>query len=257
VILLPAIDIRDGRAVRLLRGDFDRETVYDADPIDAARRWVDQGARFLHLVDLDGAREGAPRNLEHVRRIAAEVDVGVQLGGGLRDVESFVAALDAGVERAILGTGALERPALVEELAAEYGDRVVVSVDARGGRVAIAGWEQHTEVEPTELIASLSARGVGRFVYTPVEVDGTMRGPGLDDLREVAAATDAELIYSGGVGSLDDLQALGDLGLANLGGAIVGRALYETRFTVAEGQAILDGAGGTRSDGPGDGAGDG
>lgn len=241
MILYPAIDIRDGHAVRLLRGDYDRETVYDADPVEAARRWAGQGARFLHVVDLDGAREGRPRNLEHVRRIAAAVEVPVQLGGGLRDAESFAAALEAGVERAVLGTGALERPALVEELVAEHGDRVVVSVDARGGRVAIAGWEQHTEVEPAELIASLAARGVERFVYTPVDVDGTMEGPGLDDLRAVAAATDAGLVYSGGVGSLDDLAALRELGLDNLGGAIVGRALYEQRFSVAEGQAALDG----------------
>jgi phosphoribosylformimino-5-aminoimidazole carboxamide ribotide isomerase len=242
VILYPAIDIRDGRAVRLLRGDYERETVYDADPLEAARRWVGQGARYLHVVDLDGAREGAPRNLEHVARIASEAGAPVQVGGGLRDAESFLAALEAGAARAILGTGALERPALVEELVAEHGDRVVVSVDARGGRVAIAGWEKHTEIEPAELVASLSTRGVGRFVYTPVEVDGTMLGPGLEDLRNVAAATQAELIYSGGVGELADLAALRDLGLSNLGGAIVGRALYEGRFDVGAGQAVLEGA---------------
>ncbi len=242
MILYPAIDVRGGRAVRLLRGDYDHETAYDADPLDAARRWVGQGARFLHVVDLDGAREGSPRNLEHVERIAAEAGVPVQVGGGLRDAESFAAALAAGAQRAILGTGALERPALVEELVAEYGDRVVVSVDARGGRVAIAGWEQHTEVEPADLVASLSERGVARFVYTPVEVDGTMQGPGLADLEAVAGATQAELIYSGGVGDLADLAALRDLGIANLGGAIVGRALYEGRFDVGQGQAVLDGA---------------
>jgi phosphoribosylformimino-5-aminoimidazole carboxamide ribotide isomerase len=140
----------------------------------------------------------------------------------------------------VLGTGALERPALVEELVIEHRERVVVSVDARGGRVAIAGWEQHTEVEPADLLASLASRGVSRFVYTPVDVDGTMEGPGLADLRGVADATDAELIYSGGVGELDDLAALRDLGLPNLGGAIVGRALYEGRFTVGDGQAVLD-----------------
>ena len=241
MILYPAIDIRGGHAVRLLRGDYDHETVYDADPFDAAERWVDQGARFLHVVDLDGARDGRPANLEHVRRIAAGVEIPVQVGGGLRDAEAFSAALDAGAERGVLGTGALERPALVEELVAEHGDRVVVSVDARGGRVAIAGWEQHTEVEPAELIASLAGRGVARFVYTPVDVDGTMQGPGLADLRGVADASDAELIYSGGVGELGDLAALRELGISNLGGAIVGRALYEGRFTVAEGQAVLDG----------------
>jgi phosphoribosylformimino-5-aminoimidazole carboxamide ribotide isomerase len=244
VILYPAIDIRGGHAVRLLRGDYEHETVYDADPVDAARRWVDQGARYLHVIDLDGARDGRPTNLDHVRRIADGVDVPVQVGGGLRDADAFAAALDAGAERAVLGTGALERPALVEELVAEHGERVVVSVDARGGRVAIAGWEQHTEVEPADLLASLAGRGVTRFVYTPVDVDGTMQGPGIADLRGVADATDAELIYSGGVGEVGDLAALRDLGIPNLSGAIVGRALYEGRFTVAEGQAVLDGSAG-------------
>ena len=244
MILYPAIDIRGGHAVRLLRGDYDHETVYDADPVDAARRWVEQGARFLHVVDLDGARDGRPANLDHVRRIAQAVDVPLQVGGGLRDAAAFAAALDSGAERGVLGTGALERPALVEELVAEHGERVVVSVDARGGRVAIAGWEQHTEVEPADLLASLAERGVARFVYTPVDVDGTMLGPGLADLRGVAGATSAELIYSGGVGELDDLAALRDLGLSNLGGAIVGRALYEGRFSVAEGQAVLGGVAG-------------
>ena len=196
----------------------------------------------LHVVDLDGAREGTPRNLEHVERIAAEAGIPVQAGGGLRDTESFRAALDAGAARAILGTGALERPALVEELVAEHGERLVVSVDARGGRVAIAGWEQHTEVQPADLIASLSARGVGRFVYTPVDVDGTMAGPGIADLEAVASVTEAEIIYSGGVGGLEDLAALRELGIPNLGGAIVGRALYEGRFGVPEGQAVLNGA---------------
>ncbi|HYU59505.1 MAG TPA: 1-(5-phosphoribosyl)-5-[(5-phosphoribosylamino)methylideneamino]imidazole-4-carboxamide isomerase [Solirubrobacterales bacterium] len=242
MILYPAIDIRGGRAVRLLRGDYDRETVYDADPVDAARRWVAQGARFLHVVDLDGAREGRPVNLDHVRRIATAVDVPIQLGGGLRDAASAQAGIAAGAARVVLGTGALERPELVEALAGEHGDRIVISVDARQGRVAIAGWEQDTKAEPGALIASLADRGVGRFVYTPVDVDGTMEGPGLAELPAVAGATDAELIYSGGVGSLDDLAALRDLGLPNLAGVIVGRALYEGRFTVAEGQSVLDGS---------------
>jgi phosphoribosylformimino-5-aminoimidazole carboxamide ribotide isomerase len=240
VILYPAIDVRGGRTVRLLRGDYDQETVYDADPLDAARRWTEQGARFLHVVDLDGAREGTPVNLARVRDIVAAVEVPVQLGGGLRDGESVAAALEAGAGRVVLGTGALERPELVEALASEHGERVVVSVDARGGRVAIAGWERETGAEPGELVSSLAKRGVRRFVYTPVDVDGTMEGPNLDEVRRVAAASDAELIYSGGIGGLDDLGALRGLGLPNLGGVIVGRALYEGRFTVAEGQAVLD-----------------
>jgi phosphoribosylformimino-5-aminoimidazole carboxamide ribotide isomerase len=240
VILYPAIDIRDGHAVRLTRGDYELETIYDTDPLEAARRWVADGARFLHVVDLDGAREGRPASLEHARRIVAEVDVPVQLGGGLRDAESVEAALAAGVERVVLGTGAVESPALVEELVVEHGERIAVGVDARGGRVSVSGWTQETGGAPAELIAELSARGVRRFVYTRVDVDGTMEGPDLEGLRSVAGATEGELIYSGGVGSLEDLAALGDLGVGNLGGAIVGRALYEGRFSVAEGQAVLE-----------------
>jgi phosphoribosylformimino-5-aminoimidazole carboxamide ribotide isomerase len=241
MILYPAIDIRGGHAVRLERGEYGRETLYDADPADAARRWVEQGARFLHVVDLDGARSGSPENLAHVKRIASEVAAPIQLGGGLRDAEAVAEALQAGASRVVLGTATLAQPELVEGLAAEHGERIVAGVDARSGRVAIEGWERETAASPGDLIAELAGRGVRRFVYTPVEVDGTMRGPGLDGLRAAAAAAGGtELIYSGGVGSLDHLRELAGLGLDNLAGVIVGRALYEERFTVAEGQAALE-----------------
>ena len=240
MILYPAIDILDGHAVRLLRGDYEQETVYDADPLDAARRWAEDGARFVHVVDLDGAREGRPVNLEHVRRIATALTVPVQLGGGLRDARSVAAALEAGAARVVLGTAAVARPELVAALVEDHGDRIVASVDARGGRVSVAGWTEMTGAEPPSIVQDLSGRGVERFVFTPVEVDGTMQGPGIEELRAVSAATTAELIYSGGVGGLDDLAALRDLRLPNLDGVIVGRALYEGRFTVAEGQAALD-----------------
>jgi phosphoribosylformimino-5-aminoimidazole carboxamide ribotide isomerase len=225
LILYPAIDIRDGKAVRLIQGDYDQETPYDDDPVVAARRWVDGGARWLHVVDLDGARAGEPVNLEHVRRIVAAVSVPVQLGGGLRDSKKVEQAFSSGVERIVLGTAAVRDPEMAEAIAAAHAGRVIASVDARSGRVAAEGWTEASEL---------------KTAYTPVEVDGLMEGPDLDSLREAAAATEGELIYSGGVGSLDDLRALADLGLGNLGGVIVGRALYEQRFTVAEGQAILD-----------------
>jgi phosphoribosylformimino-5-aminoimidazole carboxamide ribotide isomerase len=244
VILYPAIDIRDGHAVRLTRGDYELETVYDADPLDAARRFASEGARFLHVVDLDGAREGRPVSLEHVRRISEAVDVPIQLGGGLRDAESVEAAIAAGANRVVLGTGAVESPALVEELALEHGDRIAVGVDARGGLVSVSGWTRETGEGPADLVRELSERGVRRFVYTPVDVDGTMEGPDLERVREVAGAAHGELIYSGGVGRVEDLAALRDLGLPNLGGVIVGRALYERRFTVSGGQAVLEGADG-------------
>jgi phosphoribosylformimino-5-aminoimidazole carboxamide ribotide isomerase len=244
VILYPAIDIRDGRAVRLVQGDYARETAYDDDPLDAARRWLEQGARALHVVDLDGARAGEPRNLDHVRRIAEAAEVTVQVGGGLRDAEAVGAALEAGADRVVLGTAALTDPELVVALAAEHGRRVVVGVDSRGGHVAVEGWARETRVKPAATIAHLAGRGVRRFVFTPVDVDGTLGGPDLDELREVALTTaeaGAKLIYSGGVGSLDDLRAVRAIAPESLDGVIVGRALYERRFTVREGQAVLDG----------------
>jgi phosphoribosylformimino-5-aminoimidazole carboxamide ribotide isomerase len=242
VILYPAIDIRGGHAVRLIQGDYDRETRYDADPLDAARRWVEQGAQALHVVDLDGAREGAPFNIEHVARICDDIDVAVQAGGGLRRAEDVAAVLDGGAARAVLGTAALADPALVEGLAAEHGERIVIAADARSGSVAIEGWERESAIGSADLVGELARRGVSRFVYTPVEVDGTLEGPALDGLREVAAAAGAarvELVYSGGVGSLEHLRALAAEDLPALGGVIVGRALYEQRFTVAEAIAAL------------------
>jgi phosphoribosylformimino-5-aminoimidazole carboxamide ribotide isomerase len=244
VILYPAIDIRDGRAVRLVQGDYGRETAYDDDPLDAARRWLEQGARALHVVDLDGARAGEPRNLEHVRRIVREADVPVQVGGGLRDADAVASALEAGADRVVLGTAALAEPELVVTLAAEHGQRVVVGVDSRRGHVAVEGWARETRAKPASTIAHLAGRGIRRFVFTPVDVDGTLRGPDLDELREVAliaAEAGAKLIYSGGVGSLDDLRAVRAIARESLEGVIIGRAIYEDRFTVSEGQAVLDG----------------
>jgi phosphoribosylformimino-5-aminoimidazole carboxamide ribotide isomerase len=239
LILYPAIDIREGRAVRLIQGDYERETAYDDDPVVAARRWVDGGARWLHVVDLDGAKAGAPVNLDHVRRIVAAVDVPVQLGGGLRDSKKVEEAISVGAERVVLGTAAVRDPELAAAIAAAHGDRVVVSVDSRSGKVAAEGWTESSDLETAEVVTALTERGVRRFVFTPVEVDGLMEGPDLDSLREVAKETDGELIYSGGVGSLDHLRALAELGLGNLGGVIVGRALYEGHFSIAEAQTAL------------------
>lgn len=244
LILYPAIDIRGGRAVRLVQGDYDRETAFDADPLDAAERWLAQGAEALHVVDLDGARSGAPANLAHVRRIAAASSVPVQVGGGLRSADAVSEAFDAGAARAVLGTAALEDPVLVESLAVSYPNRIVVGADARSGRIAVEGWGRETNMGVEALIADLSARGVTRFVYTPVEVDGTLEGPGLEGLGSAASAAldaGAELIYSGGIGSLDHLRALAALRAPALVGVIVGRALYEGHFTVAEGRQALGG----------------
>ncbi len=243
MILYPAIDIRGGRVVRLTQGDYGRETAHDADPLDAARRWKEQAARVLHVVDLDGARSGHPEHLDRVREIA-ELGVLVQLGGGLRDAAAVEAALAAGADRAVVGTAAVRDPDLVSTLVGDHGDRIVVALDARGGRVAVGGWLEQSDAAPAELLSAMAARGVRRFLYTSIEVDGTLDGPALAALPEVdavASRVGAELVYSGGIGSIDDLRRLAALGLASLGGVIVGRALYEGRFTVDEGQAALDG----------------
>jgi len=239
VILYPAIDIRGSQAVRLLQGDYRRETTYDADPVDAALRWAGEGAQFLHVVDLDGAKAGEPRNLDAVKRIAAAAQCPIQVGGGLRDAAAVDAALDAGAERVVIGTAALRDPEFLDAMLAAHGDRVVVSVDARAGKVAVEGWTEATDSDVAETVAELSKRGVARFLCTEIDVDGTMDGPALDQLKEIAAATSAQIIASGGVGELSHLESLASQAPANLEGAIVGRALYERRFTVAQAIAAL------------------
>ena len=241
MILYPAIDIRGGQAVRLLQGDYERETTYDADPVDAAMRWAGEGAEFLHVVDLDGAKAGAPRNLDQVRRIGQAVECPIQVGGGLRDADAVAAVLDAGAERVVIGTAALRDPDLLGEALERHGNRVVVSVDAREGKVSLSGWTETSDVDVADAVARLSERGVARFLCTAIEVDGTMEGPALDELNRVAAATESLVIASGGVGTLAHLEALARDAAANVEGAIVGRALYEHRFSVAEAIGALGG----------------
>ena len=241
MILLPAIDILEGKAVRLARGNFDQRTVYDADPLDAARRWVAAGARALHVVDLDGARGGAPVNLDHVARIAAAVDVPVQLGGGLRTIDAVRDALAAGVTRVILGTAAYSDIDFLDEALASHRERVVVSVDARRGKLAASGWTDQTEIPAEAVIETLGRRGVTRFVYSSIERDGMLSGPDLDEVGRIADVVRGTFVYSGGVSSVDDLRALAGLRQVNLAGVIVGKALYEGRVDVAEGQAALAG----------------
>jgi len=241
VILYPAIDIRGGQAVRLLQGDYERETAYDADPVDAARRWAGEGAEFLHVVDLDGAKAGAPQNLEAVRRIAAAVECPIQVGGGLRDAESVAAVLDAGAERAVIGTAALRDPEFLATMLDRYAERIVVSVDARHGKVSLSGWTETSDVDVADAVAHLTGRGATRFLCTAIEVDGTMEGPAVAELNRIAAATEAHVLASGGVGDLAHLEGLAAEAAANVEGVIVGRALYERQFTVADGVAALAG----------------
>jgi phosphoribosylformimino-5-aminoimidazole carboxamide ribotide isomerase len=242
VILLPAIDIADGRAVRLVQGDFDAETVYADSPLEAARAWVQAGARYLHVVDLDGARTGAPQNLHHLEAIAGELGVPVQVGGGLRSLAAVRDAIAAGAARVILGTAAFTDVDFLDEVVAELGDRTVVSIDTRGGFVSTAGWTETTDMPAADVIERMQDRGVRTFVFTNVDKDGLLGGPDLDEVRAIAEVVRGRFMYSGGIGRREDLAALAGLRQVNLTGVIAGKALYERKFTIAEGQAALDGA---------------
>jgi phosphoribosylformimino-5-aminoimidazole carboxamide ribotide isomerase len=241
MILYPAIDIMDGQAVRLVEGVFEDATTYHADPLDAARSWVDAGARFLHVVDLDGARSGAPKSLDHLRRIVAETGIPIQYGGGLRTVENVREALRAGAERAIVGTAAFKDVDFLDDIVAAYGPRVVVAVDVKNGMIATEGWTQTTQLPAVEAIKRLTGRGVRSFIFTDVSRDGKLTGPDLDAVKDVARAVRGRFIYSGGIGSLAHLRSLAQLRQVNMAGVIAGKSLYEKKFTVAEGQAALDG----------------
>lgn len=248
--LYPAVDILDGKAVRLTQGDFQESKVYDEDPCAAAEAWVSAGARALHVVDLDGAREGSPRNLAHLGKIADAVDVPVQYGGGLRTIAAIEQAFDAGAEKAILGTAAVAEPAMLREALGRWPGKVLVSIDARGGKVSTAGWTQTLASDAVDLARSLVAAGASSLVCTDVDKDGMLEGPSLHRVRELCSAVEAaardrgtveaSLICSGGVGTLAHLQALQDLHQPALRGVIVGKALYERRFTIQQALAVLD-----------------
>jgi phosphoribosylformimino-5-aminoimidazole carboxamide ribotide isomerase len=232
--LFPAIDLLDGRAVRLYQGDYDRETVYNDDPVAQAVEFALAGARWIHVVDLDAARTGTPRNRDVIAAIAAAVDVPIQTGGGVRDEAAADALFDAGVARVVLGTAALENPALVAALASRF--PVAVGLDARGREVAVRGWEHGSGRDLLDVARGFADVGVEALIVTEIGRDGTLGGPDLDGLGEVLDATELPVIASGGVGTLDDLRALDELRSAGrrLSGAIVGRALYEGAFTLVE-----------------------
>jgi len=239
--LYPAIDILAGQAVRLRQGDYDQSTVYSESPLSAAAAWAQAGATVLHIVDLDGARGGKPENLDEVRKIAAAVELPIQLGGGLRSVDSVKAALDAGVSQVILGTAALKDTALLDQLIANFPAELIVSVDSRAGVAAVAGWEESDGVDALAALTALEARGVRKLIVSDIEVDGTMEGPNLAQIAASGEALTIPFIYSGGVGSLRDLSAISTDPPPNLDGVIVGKALYDGAFTIEQAQTALDG----------------
>jgi phosphoribosylformimino-5-aminoimidazole carboxamide ribotide isomerase len=223
MIILPAIDIKDGCCVRLYQGNYAQVTTYDSDPVQVALRWQEAGATWLHVVDLDGAAQGSPVNADLIKCICEATTLYVEVGGGMRSLAHIAHILDLGVDRIILGTIAITDRALLQEALARYGARIAVGIDARGGQVAISGWRETSSVNAIDLARELSDLGVQRFVYTDIARDGALSGPNLAALGEMQQAISTALIASGGVSSLADLHALAKTGVE---GAIVGKAIY-------------------------------
>ena len=236
MIVYPAIDILDGRVVRMSRGDFATVEEVAKSPLEAAKRLVADGAEWLHVVDLDGARTGRPANLDHLRAIANRFTVKIQAGGGIRDFDTAEAFAEAGASRIVVGTAAIRDRELIDRLVDRHADGMAVAVDARNGMVAASGWTETTNVKAADLARDLAIQGVPTIIYTNVSIDGTLQGLDLASTEAVARAFGGDVIYSGGVGSLDDIAALTKLRHRGLRGVIVGRALYLGRFTL--GQAI-------------------
>ncbi|MGB0410029.1 MAG: 1-(5-phosphoribosyl)-5-[(5-phosphoribosylamino)methylideneamino]imidazole-4-carboxamide isomerase [Pikeienuella sp.] len=238
MILYPAIDLKDGACVRLVRGEMDQATVFNDDPAAQARAFQDAGCEWLHLVDLNGAFAGEPVNGDAVDSILAACDAPTQLGGGIRDMATIEAWLTKGLSRVILGTVAIRNPWLVKDAARAFPGQVAVGIDARAGMVAVEGWAETTDVTVTELARRFEDAGVAAIVYTDIDRDGAMEGPNVEATAELANAVNIPIIASGGVSSMADLQALKDCG-APLNGAISGRALYDGRIEVAAAAALL------------------
>lgn len=238
--IIPAIDLRGGQVVRLTRGELKEEEVFGQDPAAMARLFAAAGVRRLHVVDLEGAFQGSFKNLDGIKSIAAAVDMQVQVGGGIRTLKAALDLLEAGVSRVILGTAAVEKPALVEDFLQELGpERVLVAVDAREGRVALKGWVESSEWDALEFARRMQGLGVREIIYTDIMRDGTLEGPNLAALERMARGTELSLIASGGVSSLDDLRNLQNLAPLGVTGAIVGRALYAGKFSLAEALAAV------------------
>lgn len=224
--VMPAVDIMGGKCVRLLQGRFDAKTTYDEAPASAALRWEKLGATRLHVVDLDGAKTGKFLNIPIIKDIASKVKIPIQVGGGLRTKENVEELLGAGIDRVIMGTSVIESPALVKEMSEKYGERIAVSVDARGGRTAIKGWQLESDRSPADIAAGAKKMGVGRFIYTDISRDGMMEGPNIEGIRAFAGAVKAAVIASGGISSYKDIEEIKKLSAFGIEGCIIGKALY-------------------------------
>lgn len=241
MIIFPAIDIRGGRCVRLIQGSFDREVVYDDDPVKVAKRWEAEGATHVHVVDLDGARKGEPVNYRIILDIVDAVDMMVQVGGGIRSEENVRQYLNAGVGRVVLGTMAIMNRLFVRLLCEEFGHQIVVAIDAREGVVSIDGWEADTMFLARDVAAQLGAAGCRRFIYTDIARDGMLQGPNIPALTEFARATKVPVIAAGGVSALHDIHLLKKLQPAGVEGAIIGKALYDGKLNLRDALQIAGG----------------
>ena len=241
MIIFPAIDIRGGKCVRLEEGRFDRETVFAENPVEAARQWVDAGTDWLHIVDLDGARAGKPMNLAVVSEIAKTFNVKVQLGGGIRTTETVKEVLAAGIHRVILGSVAVRSPELVRQVCSEYGERIVIGIDARGGEVAVDGWEQSGLMQVEELALRMKDVGATRIIYTDISRDGMLTGVNVPATLQLAEKSHLAIIASGGVKGMEDILALQPLTKRGIEGVIIGKALYTGAISLADALRIAQG----------------
>ncbi|WP_019023604.1 MULTISPECIES: 1-(5-phosphoribosyl)-5-[(5-phosphoribosylamino)methylideneamino]imidazole-4-carboxamide isomerase [unclassified Thioalkalivibrio] len=242
MLVIPAIDLKEGKCVRLRQGKMEDSTVFGEDPVEMARRWVDAGAERLHIVDLDGAFAGHPRNAEAVHAIAeAFPDLPIQIGGGIRDEDTVQAYLDAGVEFVIIGTRAVSAPHFVNDLCLEFPGRIIVGLDAKDGKLAVDGWSKLSHHDVIDLAQHFEADGVVAFVYTDIARDGMMKGPNVEATARLASNVRVPVIASGGISSLDDLRQLAENEEEGITGAIVGRALYEGAFTLEEARKAASG----------------
>lgn len=235
MLVIPAIDLREGKVVRLFKGEFDKETVYSQNPVDAAKRWVREGASLIHLVDLDGARLGKPQNLEVVKNIVKNVDASFQLGGGIRNIETIREVLNLKVDRIILGSSALYDQDLLKMALDEFSaERIIVGIDAKDGLVAAKGWVQISVEKAIDLALKVQALGVKEIIYTDISRDGTLVGPNFKSIKEFAKGTNLKIIASGGVANLNDIKKLKSIADPGIKGVITGKALYDHRLSLEE-----------------------
>ena len=241
MLILPAIDLRGGKCVRLVEGRLDRETIYSDDPAEMARKWESTGAKYLHLVDLDGAFAGKPVNDKVINEIIKAVNIPCELGGGIRDMETISFYLDMGIARVILGTAAIADPSIVEAAVDKFGaDRIVLGIDAKDGMVAIHGWDSTVTKTAVELGIEMKELGITRVIFTDIKRDGTLMGPNLESTRELAVRTGLAVIASGGISSLDDIRAVRELEPFGVDSVITGKALYDGRLDLREAIRICD-----------------